>query len=67
MITQLKHTAQGMILGAVLTIVAMASFLAPHLDWRLHWGNQPEEIAQVESQAVALADLMPVPAKKPKP
>lgn len=45
--------------GAAFASVMWAAAAYPHIDWRLHAGNQSEEIAQAAEQSVAMAKLLP--------
>lgn len=59
MLASFRRTLRDMTLGALVALCAVAYAASPYIDWRLHLGNENEEIAQAGAQAVAMADMLP--------
>lgn len=59
MLKYIKRTMRDVAIGAALALAGVSYFALPHVDWRIHAGNRPEEIAKAADQSVAMAKLLP--------
>lgn len=65
MLKYAKRTLRDMAFGAVITASILSYVAAPHIDWTLHAGNQPDLLVHTKEQAVAQSQLA-MPEPKPR-
>jgi len=59
MIKRFIDHARGAVIGAILASLILGCLAAPHIQWRLKAGNEPETLASVMDQSALLAAAMP--------
>lgn len=64
MLTRITDHFRGLLAGAVIASILWGCFIMAHTEYRVHFGNQREDVAQAGEQAVSIAKLMP--AEKPR-